>query len=78
MDESTDTAAAVKEAQAAMRATHEQEKTWAAADEYEWCTPNYGAPDQPFHTYNYDAAAEAQYHAKQELDVPDHMAEGDG
>ena len=71
MNESTATAAAVKEAQAAMRATHEQqEKTWAVADD--------GAPDQPFHTYNYDAAAEAQYHAEQELDVPDHMAEGDG
>ena len=70
MDESTATAAAVREAQAAIRATHEQEKTWAAADD--------GASDQPFHTYNYDAAAEAQYHADQELDVPDHMAEGDG
>jgi len=72
MDESTATAAAVKEAQAAMRATHEQEKTWAAADD--------GAPDQPFHTYNYDDVepGEAQYHAEQELDVPDHMAEGDG
>jgi len=70
MDESTATAAAVREAQAAIRATHEQEKTWAAADD--------GAPDQPFHTENYDAATEVQYHADQELDVPDHMTEGDG